>query len=204
MISSQSGQEAAATFAHKPKRNLLEGIVMPLDVQPLTVEYQLESADYIAFSAELRRFAPNSLSRLYYYGIIPALCVGLALATESFPAAIIFTALYVSSGSLVRIWYEKSYKRAVYSADNLCLRLCRWQVALTDEGVSFVSEAAVVLYRWQFVRQVFRGPRYVQFEITPIERMHIPVKAFRDEEHMQKFIDAANAHVKGAADGKNV
>jgi len=52
------------------------------------------------------------------------------------------------------------------------------------------------LYRWPFVREVIRGSRYVCFVLTPLERMHIPVRAFRDDGHIHQFIRAAQSYVK--------
>ena len=34
------------------------------------------------------------------------------------------------------------------------------------------------------------------FVLTPLERMHIPVRAFRDDGHIHQFISAAQSYVK--------
>jgi hypothetical protein len=165
----------------------------------MTVDYQLESVDFMAFAEEQRRFAPDSLSRLYYFGVLPALGVGLAIATQSVTVAAVFTILFISSGWLVQSRVQRLYRRNVYSDENLSFNTRRWSATLVDEGIRITSDAAEVLYRWSYIRQVFRGSRYVHFELTPLLRVHIPIRAFRNEEHIQEFITTAQSYVKHPA-----
>jgi hypothetical protein len=159
----------------------------------MTVDYELDRADLVAIANDQRHLALSRSSGFYYYGIIPALCAGLAIVTQSFSAAMIFTVLFISSGWLLRRW---QYKHVLCSEDNLSFSLRSWRATLTDEGVSISSEAAVALYRWPFVREVFRRSHYVGFVITPLRRVHIPVRAFSGEEHIQNFITTAQSHLK--------
>ena len=165
----------------------------------MTVDYQLEPADLIAFSEEHRRFAPDSLSRLYYFGILPILGVGLAVAVESFTIAAGFTILFIASGWFVQERFRRLYRRNVYSNENFPFNTRRWTCVLDSEGVRFSSDAAEVLYRWAYMRQVFRGTRYLYFELTPLQRIHIPLRAFRDEQHIQDFLGKAQSCVKPPA-----
>jgi len=165
----------------------------------MTVDYQLESSDYLAFAEERRRFAPDSLSRLYYFGALPVLAVGLAFVTQSLITGTVFTALFMASGWFFQDRIQRVYRRNAYSEENLSFSMRRWTATLTDEGIRISSDAADVLYRWPFVRQVLRSPRYVCFELTPLQKVHIPIRAFRDEEHIQKFISTAQSHVKSPA-----
>jgi hypothetical protein len=165
----------------------------------MTVHYQLDSADFIAFSRENRRFAPESLSRLYYYGVLPALGVGLAVAVQSFTIGICFTVLFMASGWFVQNRFQRAYRRNVYSNDNLSFNTRRWTCTLADEGVRFSSDAAEVLYRWSHIRQVFRGANYIYFELTPLQRSHVPLRAFRDEQHIQEFVNKAQSCLKPGA-----
>lgn len=165
----------------------------------MTVEYQLEPGDFLVIAGERRRFAPDSLSRLYYFGILPALGVGLALATQSLATAAIFTLLFIASGWFVQGRIQRAYRRTVYSEQNLSFSMRRWSATLADEGIRISSDAAEVLYRWSFIRQVFRGSRFVHIELTPLQKVHIPIRAFRDEEQIQKFISEAQSHVKSPA-----
>jgi hypothetical protein len=162
----------------------------------MTVDYQLEPADFIAFSEEHRRFEPESLSRLYYFGILPILGVGLAVAVQSFTVAVGFTVLFIASGWTVQDRLRRAYRRNVYSNENLSFNTRQWTCLLGEEGVRFSSDAAEVLYRWSFIRQVFRGSRYVYFELTPLERIHVPLRVFRDEHHIQEFLSKAQSCVK--------
>jgi len=165
----------------------------------MTVDFDLESADYVAFAEERQRFAPNSLARLYYFGVLPVLVVGLAFVTQSLITGAVFTGLFIGSGWFFQDRFQRIYRRNAYSEENLSFSMRRWTATLEDEGIRISSDAADVLYRWPFVRQVFRGPRYVCFELTPLQRVHIPIRAFRDEEHIQKFISTAQSHVKNPA-----
>jgi hypothetical protein len=158
----------------------------------VTVDYQLETADFFAFAEERRKFTPDSLSRLYYFGILPALGVGLAVAAQSFAVAAVFTFLFIASGWFIRARMQPS----VYSEENLKYGTGRWRATLAVEGVRFSSDGADVLYRWSFVKRVFRTARYVQFELTPIHQVHIPIRAFRDEEQIQEFICTAQSYLK--------
>src|SRR5271170_6921792 len=139
-------------------------------------------------AAALRRFSPDALSRLYNFGVLPALGVGLALATQSFVIAVLFKGLFIGSGWFFQNRIQRAYRRIAYSEDNLSFSTRRWSATLTDEGVRISSDAAELLYRWSFVRQVFRCPRYVHFELAPLQKVHIPIRAFRDEQHIQKFV----------------
>jgi hypothetical protein len=165
----------------------------------MNVDYELEPADFIAIAQEQRRFAPDSLWSIYYFALLPALGVGLAIATQSIAIAAVFTILFIASGWLIQARIQRIYRRNVYSDQNLAFGTRRWTASLTDEGIRIASDAAEVLYRWPFIRQVFRGSRYVRFELTPLQRVHIPIRAFRDEEHIQQFIKTAESYVKNPA-----
>ena len=165
----------------------------------MTLDYQLQSSDLVAFSEEQKRFIPDSASRIYYFGISPALFVALAVVTQSLAIAAVFAVLYLSSGWLARHWIERRYRSAAFSDDSLSIQLLPRRVALSDEGVTFSSDAGVLLYRWRFIREVVRGSRYIYFVLTPLERMHIPLRAFRDDEHVQQFVSTAQSYVKTSA-----
>lgn len=162
----------------------------------MTVDYQLEPADFLAFTEEQRRFAPASLSRFYYFGVLPALGVGLALTTQSFTTAAVFTILFIASGWIVQERIQRVYRRTAYSPENLSFSMRQWTATLTDEGIRISSEAADALYRWPFIQRVFRGSHYVHFELTPLHKIRIPIRAFRDDKHMQEFISTAQSYVK--------
>ena len=174
-------------------------LISKADMDSHSVDYQFEPADFDAFSGELRRFASDSFSRFYYFGVLPVLGVGLALATQSCAIAAVFTVLFMSSGWFVNEWALRSQRRNVYSQENLSFRTRRLHAVLTDEGLRVSSDAAESLYRWSSFRQVFRGSRYVHFELTPLDRVHIPIRAFRDEGHIVEFISKAQSYVKHPA-----
>ena len=164
----------------------------------MTIEYQLEPDDLIAFSEELRRLTPDSISRSFYLAVLPVLGVGLAVAIDSFPIAALFTALYISSGWLFQKWAQIRYARMTYSIA-LSFSTRRWQAKITDEGFSVSCEAVAAVYSWSFIQEIIRGPRYISFVLTPIQRVHIPVRAFSNEEHLRTFIDTAQSHLKHIA-----
>jgi hypothetical protein len=175
--------------------NVLEGWAAHCIVA-MTVDYQLDRADFLAFSKERERFAPESLSRIYYFGIVPAIGVGLAISVQSFPVAATFTTLFLVSGWFITDRIQRSYWQSTYSDENLSFSTRLWTVKLSDEGLRISSDAAEVLYRWTFIRQVSRNSRYLLFEITPLRQVHIPIRAFRDEEHIQQFMSTAKSYVK--------
>jgi hypothetical protein len=109
----------------------------------------------------------------------------------------VFSILYVSSGWLVQRWVSRRYQRAVFSDDNLSIQTLPHRVALSADGVTFSCDAGIWVYRWPFIRQVVRGSRYVCFVLTPLDRMHIPLRAFQDDKHVQQFISTAEAYVHG-------
>jgi hypothetical protein len=157
----------------------------------LSVEYQLERSDYLAFGEERRRLMPQLLPRIYYFGIIPCLGVGLAVATESLIVAGAFTVLYMVAGWIVYLVNQSVSTRRIYSEDNLRIYVGRWRVTLTNEGLSFVSDASSALYRWPFVREVLRDSRYIHFVLSPLLHAHVPVRAFKDEAEIQAFLKTA-------------
>jgi hypothetical protein len=75
----------------------------------------------------------------------------------------------------------------------------RWSATLADDGLQISSDAAKVFYYWPFIKRVFREKRYVIVEITPIRQVHIPIRAFSDEEHILKFLEIAQSYVKRPA-----
>ena len=165
----------------------------------MTVEYKLERSDLVAFAEEYRRFVPGLPSRLYHFGVLPALFVALAVVIQSFPVAAVFAALYSSTNLLVQHWINRGYYNVVYSADNASIQTLPRRVALSDEGVTFSSDAGRLTYWWSFVRDVTPGPHYICFVLTPVERMYIPTRAFRDEEHLQQFVNLAQSCLKPKA-----
>lgn len=169
----------------------------------MTIDYQLERADFLAFAKERRQFSADSLSRLYYFVILPVLGAGLAIATQSFTTAAVFMALFVSSGWFVQNRIRRAHTRNTYSDENLSFYTrTKWTATLTDEGLRISSEGVDALYRWAFIQKVFKSSRYVCFQIAPIQTMHIPIRSFRDDKHLQGFIDTAQSCVKNPAHGK--
>lgn len=165
----------------------------------MTVDYKLEREDLLAFMDERRRFGARSLSRIYYYGILPVLGVGLAIASGSFPTAIVFTVLFIASGLFIQNYAERQYRRKVYSEENISLNTRLWHTTLTEEGIRNSTDAVESLYRWPFIHDVFRGSRYIYIVLSPIYQLHIPVRAFADEEHLQKFVSTARSYIKTQA-----
>jgi hypothetical protein len=161
----------------------------------MTVEFQLERQDFLAFSKERRRFVSERLSRLYYFGILPALGVGLAIAAQSFAVAAAFTVLFIASGWFIQDRIQRSHLDNFYSNENLILSARRWNITLADDGIRVASDAVEVFYRWAFIKRVFRGTRYIHFELTPIQQVHIPIRAFSDEEHILRFIEKAQSYL---------
>jgi hypothetical protein len=165
----------------------------------MTLDYQLQPSDLVAFSQEQRRFIPQLPSQVYYYVVLPALFVTLGVVMDSLAVAAVFAVLYLSSGWFVRYWIERQYLRAAFSSESLAIQTLPRRVTLSEDGVSFSSDAGVLLYRWPFIREVVRGSRYVYFVLTPIERLHIPIRAFRDDHHIEQFISTARSYVKTRA-----
>jgi hypothetical protein len=122
----------------------------------MMVNYTLEPSDLIAFSWENRRFAPQSLSRIYYLVVLPLLGVALAVISESLTVGMSFTVLYMLSGWGFQSWIQKGYRQAIYSNDNIAFTARPWRATLSEEGVTFSSDAAVALYRWPFMQDVVR------------------------------------------------
>ena len=165
----------------------------------MTVEYKLEQRDFIAFAEEQRGLLPMEISRLYYYGLIPALCVALGISTQSFPIPVVFTGLYLGASWLTAQWTIKRNRRFLYSPENLSLLCMPIRVTLSKEGITFTSEVRECIYRWPFIRKVTRGSDYICLVVTPLEKVHIPIRAFHDREHLEQFVSAVSAYVSGDA-----
>jgi hypothetical protein len=165
----------------------------------MTVEYQLLPADLVAFSKENSRFIPQQPSRVYYYCILPGLFAALAVFAHSLGLAAVFAFLYLSTGWLVRHWVERLYDRNTYTTENLRVQTLPRRVTLAEDGIRFSCEAGEVFYRWSFIREVVRGARYVRFVITPLEVMHVPIRAFGSDEHLRHFLSSAQSYVKTEA-----
>jgi hypothetical protein len=165
----------------------------------VTVEYKLEQRDFIAFAEEQRRLLPMEVSRLYYYGLIPALCVALGISTQSFPIAVIFTGLFLGASWLTAQWSMKRNRRFLYSPENLSNVGLPIKATLSDEGITFTSAPRECIYRWPFIRKVTRGADYIYLVVTPLEKVHIPIRAFHDRAHLEQFVSMASTYVANRA-----
>jgi hypothetical protein len=159
----------------------------------ITVDFHVEPADRSAWAAERRHFYPKGWAYAYYYGIVPVILVGLAVVVGSFSIAAIFTVLLVGSGWLVQYRIEKAYR---HSVREFIFDRSRWHVTLSDEGICFSTDITDHFYSWYCIRQVVRGTKYIHFEITPLNRLYIPVRAFSNESHILGFITAAESHLR--------
>jgi hypothetical protein len=104
--------------------------------------------------------------------------------------------LFMGSGWLIGRWSEQIYWRNAYSDENVLVQTMLRRVTLTEEGPKFFCDASEQLYRWAFVKDVVRSKDYVRFVITPLETMHVPVRAFKDDQQAEEFVSAAKAHLE--------
>lgn len=159
----------------------------------MTVNYQLTAEELIAFSCDFKRFSPAWLPRLYWCGVLPILLVALALAT-SIGVASIFTVLFALSSLGISQWQSRIYYRVLFSPDHVSVQTLPITATLLEEGIRFENAAGHTTYSWHFIRNVSRQGRYVRFTITPIQRHHIPVAAFRDDVQLAEFLSFATSH----------
>jgi hypothetical protein len=159
------------------------------------VNYQLTASDLTAFSRDYERFTPAWLSRLYWSGVLPVLFVVLALAS-SIGIAVVFSALFVLTNLGISQWQSRLSYRAIFCSDNVAVQTLPMVATLSEEGARFESAAGHILYRWQFIRDVSRVGDYIRFTITPLDRQHIPVAAFRDAAHLKDFLALAKSYAK--------
>jgi len=165
----------------------------------LTVNWEFDRSDYLAILEERQRLAPKFLSRLYYFGIMPCLCVALAVAADSLPVAAIFTVLYLGAGWVIERRIRSLSNRIAYNDDFSKLWAGRFQATVADEGLNVSSDASNTLIRWPFVAEVFHDSKCVHFVLTRFRHAHIPVRAFGGDQHLERFIVAANSHIKKCA-----
>jgi hypothetical protein len=167
----------------------------PNDEGLVPVHYELTASELMAFSRAYRRLAPTWISRLYWFGILPVLFVALALA-GSVGLATIFTVAFAVSGLFISHWQSKLWYRAFFCSDHVSVQTLPMIATLTEEGARFESAAGHIFYRWQFIREVARVGRHICFTITPIDRQHIPLAAFRDSAHLTEFLTTAQSHIR--------
>jgi hypothetical protein len=108
----------------------------------------------------------------------------------------LFTVLYMSAGWLFQYLVQRRYQEAVFCNENVTLTARPWRATLAEEGATFSCDASVSLYRWPFIQDVFRTPAYICFVLTPLYRLHIPLRAFRDEAHLTQFLAEAKSHIR--------
>ena len=149
----------------------------------------------MAFSHDYERFTPAWLSRLYWSGVLPVLFVTLAIAT-SIGIAAVFSALFALTSLGISQWQSRLSYRAIFSPDHVSVQTLPMMATLSEEGARFESAAGHIVYRWQFIRDVSRVGNYVRFTITPLDRQHIPVAAFRDDAHLKDFLALAKSYAK--------
>jgi hypothetical protein len=130
---------------------------------------------------------------------MPCLCVALAVMADSLPVAAIFTALYLGAGWMIQRWSHSLSNQIAYNDDFLKLWAGRFQATVTEEGLNDSSDASNTLIRWSFVAEVFHDSKYVRFVLTRFRHIHIPVRAFSGDQHLEKFIVAANSGIKKCA-----
>lgn len=97
----------------------------------MTIEFQLQPLDLVAFTEDQRRFMPDSPFHLYYFGMLPAHFVALAVVTESLAVAAVFAVLFLSSSWLVSYWTERCYRCVAFAQDSLSIQTLPRRVTLS-------------------------------------------------------------------------
>ena len=154
----------------------------------MTVDYQLDRADFLAFSKSESDFAPESLSpNLLLWnraghrcriGNFRAVISGRCDVYHPFPCVRL---VYHGPDSAVIL------AKPLYSDENLSFSTRLWTVKLSDEGLRISSDAAEVCFIAGLSSgKCLENSRYLLFEITPLRQVHVPIRAFRDEEHIQQ------------------
>jgi hypothetical protein len=168
----------------------------------MTVEYQFEPADFHRFTEERGLLMPPRPRQWYLFLILPTLAVALAVVIDSFPIAIAFTVVYAVLTSLANVYARRRYMDACYTPEYLVAQLLPRRLTLAEDGVTVSSDSGLVVYRWQYVREIVRGSRYVHFMISPIDRFHVPVRAFAGEEEIERFLATARDYWRKATAAK--
>jgi len=151
----------------------------------MTVDYQLEQSDFVAFSEQRQRFASDSLSRLYYFGILPALESGWpsrhshSQLPQRSPSSICLPAGSFSTGF-------SGHTSAPFTPKRIFL------LTLADGGrrsLLRVRPSGLMQHRFSIAgnsSEKYSEIHICYFVLTPLQHVHIPVRAFTDEEHSQQ------------------
>ena len=76
---------------------------------------------------------------------------------------------------------------------------CEHEVELTSDGVQARTPHWHTLHRWAGVIAIDQLPEYLFIRVDSVAAYTVPKRAFVDELAFQRFVDAAKAHLQGAA-----
>jgi hypothetical protein len=162
----------------------------------MTIDYQLETADLRAFSEARRSFIPRKPYYWYFGVVLPSLCAGLAIVIGSFPIAAGFTVLFAVVSSGTQTYLSRRYYADAYAENNCPIAKLPSRLTVSEDELVITTEAYTLSYRWRFIREVFQLGNYVYFVLSPLERVHLPVRAFADEEQLRRFIAVTQSYAK--------
>ncbi len=165
----------------------------------MTIDYQLNQDDLRAFSRETRHFASTRASRLYWFLLFPAFIALLAIFTGSFGiAALLGTGQFIVVKAINR-WSRRLALEAYYSPANIRLQTLPQKLTLTPECITVRNEAAELAYHWPYITRLTKGPQYITLFLTPIQKLHIPLRAFQNNEQIAKFVSELRLYAPHAA-----
>lgn len=70
-------------------------------------------------------------------------------------------------------------------------------IKLTDEGIEEFKHYQLVLYRWSKLKEVFINDKYIDIMMKNTSPLTIPLRVFKNEDELDKFLEVVNSYVKG-------
>ena len=164
---------------------------MIIHFQPTAEDARLRSHQLSKYCA---RFAGGSPYNVYWYILLPASTVLLAVVDESFPHAILAFLLFSGVALLTTRWHRARWNSRVFSEKNLAGVLLPCQVELLPDRLVISNASFVSHLFWHSFHVLRETPRHFQLFFSPISFIAVPKAAFASEVELQEFRTFIKSH----------
>ena len=144
-----------------------------------------------------RRSSPTWPSTLYYYGVLPATFLVVALGA-SFGLAVIVLLLVYAGGAFTTYQQERLSRSGMLTETYLQLLLEPISISIDATGLRIQHSLYDCVYQWRAFSEMNRVGGYIRFQVSTTERFHIPTRAFASDADAVAFLDQAQQFASAA------
>lgn len=175
----------------------------------MTVQYELNKDDYVAFSLYHHYHSPTVLKHYYRDWFIPVLmfiCIFALIwyfadLERDTPLKTFINLLPLFSFvPIYLIYFPLSFRRRIKKVvkgmidDGRNINLFgRHEVSITDDGIDDLGEYSNTSHKWPAIEKIVMFKEYIFIYLSSIEAIIIPHRAFSATEEFHSFFASASA-----------